>query len=63
VVLGEMGIYLQKKKNRLHTIYKNQLNIEDIDIKPEAIKPLEKKLREKLHGIGLDNFSFICLSA
>jgi hypothetical protein len=54
---------LQKKKNRLHTIYKNQLNIEDIDIKPGAIKPLEKKLREKLHGIGLDNFSFICLSA
>ena len=49
---------LQKNNIRHLTTYKNPKWIEDLNIRPEAIKPLEENTGESLLDIGLDSDLF-----
>ena len=45
-MLGKLDIYMQKNETRAlsHTIYKNQLNMDERNVRPETIKFLKENI-------------------
>ena len=57
MVLGKLDIYMQKNEIGLLT-KSNSRCMKDLKVRPEAIKPLEENIREKLLDVGLGNKFF-----
>ena len=49
-MLGKLDIYMQKNETRAlsHTIYKNQLNMDKRNVRPETIKFLKENIGSML---------------